>query len=235
MRARDVMTTDVISVGPETSVTDLAQLILDRRISGTGARLMPRVRPSGRGSRDSGCRMLRTWLSSKHRLNEHECRKHKAPSGRYCECDLILFQHLSPPPAARCCCLASNRTLRPALWPNVASMSPSAQCLLPHHGRGPASAHPTASGTARHDLGRTDLKCEWRKRRQSACAPAIAARIEPTGLKGPQPPPRAWRSSPGRVRQSSAACSHRHRAPRQTPPWSPAGGWRARAKWHRER
>lgn len=42
MRARDVMTTDVISVGPETSVTDLAQLILDRRISGTGARLMPR-------------------------------------------------------------------------------------------------------------------------------------------------------------------------------------------------
>lgn len=34
MRAKDVMTTDVISVAPEASVTDAAQLMLDRRISG---------------------------------------------------------------------------------------------------------------------------------------------------------------------------------------------------------
>jgi CBS domain-containing protein len=34
MRARDVMTTDVVTVSPETSVTDVARLMLDRRISG---------------------------------------------------------------------------------------------------------------------------------------------------------------------------------------------------------
>jgi CBS domain-containing protein len=34
MRARDVMTTDVVSVAPETSVADAAQIMLDRRISG---------------------------------------------------------------------------------------------------------------------------------------------------------------------------------------------------------
>mgnify|MGYP003339271388 FL=1 len=34
MKARDVMTTAVHTVGPDASVTDIAQLLLDRRISG---------------------------------------------------------------------------------------------------------------------------------------------------------------------------------------------------------
>ncbi len=34
MKARDVMTREVLTVGPETSVTEIAQVLLDRRISG---------------------------------------------------------------------------------------------------------------------------------------------------------------------------------------------------------
>ena len=33
MHARDVMTTDVITVGPETTIGEIAALLLDRRIS----------------------------------------------------------------------------------------------------------------------------------------------------------------------------------------------------------
>jgi CBS domain-containing protein len=34
MRAQDIMTTDVVTVSPETGVRDVAKLMIDRRISG---------------------------------------------------------------------------------------------------------------------------------------------------------------------------------------------------------
>jgi CBS domain-containing protein len=39
MKAKDIMTTPVISVGPDTPLNEIAKLLFDRRISGSRAAL----------------------------------------------------------------------------------------------------------------------------------------------------------------------------------------------------